>query len=79
MTALGGRPGLWIGREQLRQLIPVEYGRPPWQRDQPVVAAHQLRKLVTSAANSAWYWNRKPWAESGYIFSCACGISPASR
>jgi hypothetical protein len=25
----------------------------------------QLRKSMTSAANSAWCWKRKPWAESG--------------
>jgi hypothetical protein len=24
-----------------------------------------LRKSTTSAANSAWCWNKNPWAESG--------------
>jgi hypothetical protein len=28
----------------------------------------QPRNSVTSAANSAWCWNRNPWAESGLIY-----------
>ncbi len=44
-----------------------------------ILSVDKARNSVTSAANSAWCWNRNPGAASGSIFSRACGISPTSR
>jgi protein-disulfide isomerase len=33
--------------------------------ERAVVYSVQSRNSATSAANSAWCWNRNPWAESG--------------